>query len=119
MNSLCGTFALSEPPTNAPFSMRQVLLVSPSQPWNDLPSKIPIGWPVGAAKTGNPTSVVKMNEASSCFINHEVLVRTNFYRAGASLSSLDVPSTRRNENRTVWGYRRQCLWESLRSANYF
>src|SRR6266511_2904761 len=39
MNSLCGTVAVSEPPTNAPSAMRHVLFVSPSQPLNVLPSR--------------------------------------------------------------------------------
>src|SRR5437016_13616095 len=39
-NSFSGTVALSDPPTNAPSSMRHVLFVSPSQPLNVLPSKV-------------------------------------------------------------------------------
>src|SRR5260221_12639168 len=39
MNSLCGTVAFNAPPTKAPPSMRQVVLVSPSHPAKVLPSK--------------------------------------------------------------------------------
>src|ERR1051326_3909134 len=70
MNSLCGTVACKEPPTNAPFSMRQVLLVSPSQPENVRSSKRRSGVPAnGFCMRVAPTSKVRMKEMSeTCFI---------------------------------------------------
>src|ERR1051325_6629669 len=38
-NSLRGTVLVNDPPTNAPSSTRQVLLVSPVHPWNVFPSE--------------------------------------------------------------------------------
>src|ERR1043166_2255529 len=68
INSLWGTRAASEPPTRAPFSIRQVLLVSPSQPRNVFPSNSAIG-PLPALELAQPlTRVAATTRDRSIFI---------------------------------------------------
>src|SRR5213596_2523064 len=99
MNSLCGTVALSEPPTSAPSSRRHVLFVSPSQPLKDLPSRMGTALPPSAALDEIKASERK-TRASNLFINLKLCVDKVLYRQGENLSSCDLRKYLRSG---VWG----------------
>src|SRR5262249_49415091 len=54
-NSLRGCLAVSRPPTRQPSSMRQVALVSPSQPAKVLPSKSGVARAGGSSAAAGPS----------------------------------------------------------------
>src|ERR1051325_7080328 len=72
-NSLRGTAALIEPPTNEPSTMRQVLFVSPSHPVKVLPSKSGTGLDFSAAASGR-VATRQRRKTRDRFMNGLVLI---------------------------------------------
>src|SRR5688572_3809933 len=79
MNSFCGTLSpSSDPPTNAPSLILQVLFVSPTQPLNDFPSK---------SGLASPPSEVKHAKVTPKAIKEAVFMG-RYLPVGPSLSSV-------------------------------